>query len=362
MKRTKKAKATRKQVAQPAEEFVVAEQAASMVAEERKLNVNPLSIAVSVFVIGALLVVGVMKHGRDVMVDMRTKRIPEVIKQIDPAIRLKGVKSLKEVSGVYEFELEIDAGGKAQTFTSYITKDGKLFFVNGIKLDAAKKTADAKKEPQKKLSCSDMPKAEQSNLTAFVVADCPFGLQMQRAMAKAMEEKPELAKAFSVKYIGEIIDGKIKSMHGDKEAAENLKQICIREEQPELYWPYVSCYMKEGKSQECSVTARVDEAKLSSCQTDPKRGNAYAQKDFDLAGKFKVTGSPTLLLNGGAIVSEFDYGGRTPNALKELVCCGSTNKPGFCSTELTKDNVAPSFSVTGEAAAGSQNAAANCGN
>jgi hypothetical protein len=33
-----------------------------------------------------------------------------------------------------------------------------------------------------------------------------------------------------------VKNGKIASMHGDEEAKENLRQICIREEQKDKYW------------------------------------------------------------------------------------------------------------------------------
>jgi hypothetical protein len=151
-------------------------------------------------------------------------------------------------------------------------------------------------------------------------------------------------------------------MHGEEEAKENMRQICIRDEQNALYWPYVNCYMKEGKTDACLAEVGVDTAMMTACSEDPKRGNAFAQKDFDMANKFKVSGSQTLVLNNSQVVSEFDFGGRVPNSVKALVCGGSKTPGEVCASEISKDEVAVAYSVTDEAAAtgGTTGSAAGC--
>jgi hypothetical protein len=248
-----------------------------------------------------------------------------------------------------------------QTYTSYITKDGKILFTSGVKLDETPKTAAAAPE-QKKLTLKDLKKSDKPSLTAFVVANCPYGLQTQRVFKKVLEEAPALAPNLKIKYIGAIENGKITSMHGDEEAKENLRQICIRDEQPDLYWPYVNCYMQEGKTDACMLTAGVDTAKMTACTEDPKRGLAFAQKDFDAGNKLNVSGSPTLVLNDTQVVSEFDFGGRVPNSMKTIVCGGSKTPGEVCANEISKNEVAVSLSVTDEpaAAGATTNSAAGC--
>jgi len=198
-------------------------------------------------------------------------------------------------------------------------------------------------------------------LVAFVVSQCPYGVQMQRVFKKAIEEIPAISSFLKVKYIGSVENNKITAMHGDEEAQENLRQICIREEQKDKYWSYVSCYMQEGKSDGCLTTSGVNSTQLKACVDDVSRGIKYAKADFDLANKFSVSGSPALLLNEKQTVSEFDFGGRVPNAIKEIVCCGSNEKPEFCSQDISKDEVAVSFSKTDEASSAGDSAA-GCGN
>jgi len=303
--------------------------------------------------------VAFLKINRDRMVAAKSKIIPDIIQKLDPSVKVKEVANLKEVSGIYSFDLKLEVQGAEQKFTSYMTKDGTYFFTGGVKVaDIGKKDVKGAETERKPLTCADVKKEDQSSLTAFIVADCPYGLQMQRVMKIAASEDPELLKYMSVKYIGSIQDGKITSMHGDKEAQENLRQICIREEQKELYWPYVSCYMKEGKSSECLATTGVNQTALQTCVNDAQKGLAYAQKDFDIANSLKITGSPTLLVNG-MIASEYDFGGRNVDALKQLICCGSNTNLGFCEKTLSKDNVAAAYSLDDKGqVAGS--ATANC--
>ncbi|MFH0749347.1 MAG: hypothetical protein V1917_00335 [Candidatus Gottesmanbacteria bacterium] len=323
------------------------------------------SFLVPFLIIALLIGVAVVKQGRDKMVTFKTKTIPDVVKILaGNATTIKEVANLKEESGVYSFDLSLEVGGQAQKYTSYMTKDGKIFFTSGTKVNELGKpeqTAGAG-EQQTKLTCADVKKADAPKLTAYIVADCPFGLQMQRVMNKAITEQPALASVFDVRYIGAIENGKITSMHGDAEAQENLRQICIREEQKNLYWPYVSCYMKaQGQSAACITQIGVNVANVNACMTDAKRGNMYAQKDFDLANKFTIGSSPTLLINDTQIVSEFDFGGRTADALKQVSCCAGTKEGAYCAKALSTDQVAASFSQTDAVAAGGA-AAANCGN
>jgi hypothetical protein len=322
---------------------------------------NLFFFVIPVLIIALLVGVVIVKMNRDRKVTLVTKTIPEIVQKLGGALAKENpVTNIRSESGLYVFDLNIDANGTPQKFTSYITKDGKIFFTGGTKVSELGKTpATAQQPAQAKLTCADVKKADAAKVTAYVVSNCPYGLQMQRLMNKAIGEQPALANIFDVKYIGAITDGKITSMHGDAEAQENLRQICIREEQKTLYWPYVGCYMKEGKTDACLAQVGVNTSNLTACTTDAKRGLAFAQKDFDLQAKYNVGSSPTLLVNDSQIVSESDFGGRTADALKQVACCGSTTAGAYCSKDLTKTDVATAFSLTEAAAAGGV-APANC--
>jgi hypothetical protein len=199
--------------------------------------------------------------------------------------------------------------------------------------------------------CANMTKSDQPLLQAFVVSKCPFGLQMQRIMADTIIASEKTEEYLKVMYIGSVDadNNTITAMHGNVEAQENLRQICIREEQPDRYWDYVRCFMREGKTADCLISASVDVDELDSCTNDSARGLVYAQEDFDIANKFRITGSPTMVMND-EIVKESNFAtdttnSRSPQALKELLCCGFNEEPSFCSQELNKSRAATMFSV-----------------
>ncbi len=252
---------------------------------------------------------------------------------------------------LYQVNFDIyQAGAKSNSGSVYSTKDGETVVLGSVlklnePLPVPEQPATTNNEPTAKTKCEDITKTAVPKLEAFVVSNCPFGLQMQRILVPVAKLLGGDKADIEVKYIGNIAGGKIQSMHGDAEAQENLKQICIREEQKDKYWDYIACYINAGDSAGCSKEAKIDETKLSSCISDPTKGLAYAQKDFDAANAYQVSGSPTLLLNGEK-ASEFGFGGRTPEAVKTLTCCGAATKPTECNTALSTTEAVTSFSST----------------
>jgi glutaredoxin len=320
-----------------------------------KMNVWMITTIVLAIVLVVVLVKGQGITGKVVASvgaqDAANKAVDYINKYLLQGQGNATIVSVKEDNGLYYAKLNI--AGKQ--YDTYMTTDGKLLFPSVIDISQTPQTATT--TTVKTMTCADITKADKPTLEAFVVSNCPYGLQMQRALAPVAKI---LGSNIVVKYIGSIANGKITSMHGDNEAQENLRQICIREEQNAKYWDYVNCYIQKGDTNTCLTTAKIDNTKLNSCMTDAKKGIAYAQKDFDAADKYQVSGSPTLFLNGEK-VSEFDFGGRSADALKTLICCGFNKQPTVCTQKLSTDQAATSFSLTYSTASGSTAAtAAGC--
>ncbi len=272
-----------------------------------------------------------------------------------------------EESGIIKMKIKI--AGK--TYDSYASKDGKLLFPEGFTLSTTATATTQNTQPsaqqpnQNQTATQQAPsnttavaKVAKTSLEDFVVSSCPFGTQSQRAIGEAVKNIPLLAKDVKVRYIGSVAsDGKtIIAMHGPEEAAENLRQICVREEQSVKFWSYVGCYIKNatgktpggmslGDSPACQDSTGVDIAKLNSCVFDPSRGIAYAKVDFDRANKFGVQGSPTFVLND-QVISETPFGGRSADGIKNIVCDSSLTPSAFCSTKLNTEQAATSFTPT----------------
>ncbi len=255
---------------------------------------------------------------------------------------------VEDMSEIYK----VTTSYQGQEIEIYITNDGKWLFVSGQPLDTTVPLTTTTTTTQPTKTCEDITKAVNAEMEAYVVSYCPYGLQMQRILAEIVENIPILAENIKVRYIGAVVDGKVTAMHGEEEATENLRQICIREEQADKYWDYVSCFMKEGKVDSCLAEADVDESGLDACMTDGGTGIGYAEEDFALQAQYGVTGSPTMILNGER-VSEFDFGGRTAEAVKTLLCCGFNTQPTGCSESLTTQQAATSFSPAYASSSGS---------
>src|SRR3989344_7872581 len=159
--------------------------------------------------------------------------------------------SVSRESGLVKVAIRIGT----QQFDSYVTADGKLLFPQAIKMGEASGNAiaDANQTPPPTATPATVTKSDNPKLQVYVVSRCPYGLQMQRAAADAIKNIPELKDYIETRYIGAVASSgtSITAMHGDAEAKENLRQICIRDEQKSKYWDYVSCDMKSGDSVGC---------------------------------------------------------------------------------------------------------------
>ncbi|MEK7562243.1 MAG: hypothetical protein AAB509_00990 [Patescibacteria group bacterium] len=269
---------------------------------------------------------------------------------------------ISEESGVVKVKIKIGT----TEYDSYATKDGKLLFPQAFTMEsgstAAAQQPGQNNQPSPKNieeAKANLKKSDSPIIEAYVVSRCPFGLQMQRVMADVIQNIPELAKNMKVRYMGSVSGNTITAMHGEAEAKENLRQICVREEQPAKYWNYVSCQMKTGDTAGCEKSTGINSTQMNSCISDTNRGVAYAKKDFDLNTKYNIQGSPTLIL-GDSQISEFDFGGRSSQALKIIACAAFNSEPGYCSKTLNTAEAAASFSET-YANSGSSGSSGNSG-
>lgn len=244
--------------------------------------------------------------------------------------------NVTEESGMYRIGLVVSS--TQQTGFIYVSKDGKILSASYYdmtvqplaRISAA--SADMTSAPTKNVA--DLRKQDTPELQAFVASYCPYGVQMQDILTDIITQAPALKENIKVRYIGEITDGVVQSMHGETEAGESIRQICIREEQGDKYWDYVSCFGSSGSAGTCVKSAGLSNETLSRCISDTSRGLHYAEEDFALASAFGISSSPTLVLNNETI-SEFDYGGRTPEVIRSILCGGFTSKPEACDIALS---------------------------
>jgi len=206
--------------------------------------------------------------------------------------------------------------------------------------------------PAATVTKSDRPKVE-----LFVMAYCPYGLQMEKAYLPAwslLKNKADI----SVKFVD-------YSMHGLKEVEENTRQYCIEKDQSDKYIPYLQCFTGKDDYAACLASAGVNTKNLDSCVASVNKqygiidkyndqstwvNGQYPQYPIyaDLNTQYGVQGSPTLIINGAEAQAN-----RTPEDVKQAICASFTNPPSECQTTLSNTPTSAGFGTTAGTAAAS---------
>jgi hypothetical protein len=277
-----------------------------------------------------------------------SEKILAYLKLVAPAVQSE-ISAISDESGLYKIDLKI--GGRK--YVSFVSRDGRLLFPQAINLEEslAKREAAAKKK-KTELSKSDRP-----DVKLFVMSYCPYGLQAEKAIMPAWKLLNEQAdiNVYFVDY----------TMHGKKEIDENLRQYCLKQEEPDKFVPYLGCFVKDGDSQACLTEVKSDKEKISACValTDKKyhvsadyndraswRNGKYPKFELysELNSQYNVGGSPTLVING-TVVSPSQ---RSPEAFKQEICRAFKTAPEQCSQTLSTTVALPDFDSAAAAAAG----------
>lgn len=275
------------------------------------------------------------------------------------------LESVKEENGLYTFKLKVDG----QEYESYVTKNGKMFFVQGIKIE----------ETPAETKLPEVTKSDRPDVKIFIMSYCPFGLQAEKMFLPAydlLKDKTDMGIYF-VNY----------AMHGKAEIDENLRQYCIQKDQKDKFAAYVQCFTADESYNSCTTTeskpctgnftkclaeADINTAALDSCvKTTDQQFNVtvdYNDKSkwlngqfpkfevqSDLNEKYKVEGSPTVVINESIV----NVDPRSPGTFKQIVCSAFNTQPEECSQTLSNDAPSTGF---GTAAAASSDSSGGCGN
>ncbi len=267
--------------------------------------------------------------------------------------------SIAEESGLYKLEIS----AQDQKITSYVTKDGKVFFPQAMELDEVEEQIQAQKAAataEQQAAAAEIEKTDKPKVEVFVMSHCPYGTQIEKGMLPVMD------------LLGDKADIEIKfcdyAMHGEKELAEQLNQYCIQKEQKDKFVPYLKCFLEASKGDECIVSTGIDKTKLDACvaSTDTqykvmenfKNNEGYRGQfpGFDVhkaeTTKYGVQGSPSLVINGVTART-----GRDAASLQKAICDAFTDetRPSECDTPLDLPQPGPGFgfdSTGGATAAG----------
>ncbi|MFA6252302.1 MAG: hypothetical protein WCX74_02790 [Candidatus Paceibacterota bacterium] len=218
----------------------------------------------------------------------------------------------------------------------YISSDGtKMLFQE---VDTVKTIEQA--------SVAEVKKTDKPTVELFVMSHCPYGTQIEKGIIPVLEA------------LGDKVDFNLKfcnyAMHGEQELKEELNQYCIQKEQKEKLLPYLKCFLKEGKGEECIASTGIDKNKLSLCAASSEKefnviSNFTNKKEYigDFPSfnifksdneKYSVQGSPTLVINGSQVQSN-----RDSDSLLKIICSAFNNAPERCKKNISSDAPSAGF-------------------
>lgn len=222
-------------------------------------------------------------------------------------------------SGLYRLKIKI----QDQELEVYVSRDGNMIFPQGIKI-----TATQNQKPK------EIPKTEVPDVKLFVMSFCPYGNQAEDAMMPVINLLKDKAK-IELHYIVSKAGNKYQSLHGDQELNQDIREICVQKYQKDKLWDFIKEINSKATSQ--NVNAKwegiaknlgIDVNQIKQCQTD--EGPTLLNQEIKLTDKYKISGSPTLLIN-----ETIFQGSRTSEAYKEAICSGFKVAPQECNKKLS---------------------------
>jgi len=233
---------------------------------------------------------------------------------------------------LYPLYISVESQGQSQMMPLWVSENG-LLFATGLNMTEYK----ARYAPQGEF---DAPDSERPQVELFVMSFCPFGTQAEELLKPVVDLLKEKAD-FRVRYIVSISNGSVSSLHGEYEANEDLRQICIQYKEAEKFWDYLMRFNSECRQyagdneavKNCSVEVMqeldIDFEAILEC-AEGKEGLDYLDIDESIASAYGISASPTLVVNGMIYSGE-----RSPEAYKKAVCSGFVQQPEECSQELS---------------------------
>ena len=244
------------------------------------------------------------------------------------------LKDVKKLSGLYEVSMDYEG----DVIIVYVTKDGKYIMPESALVPISET------QPSGTEQATNVPKSDKPKVELFVMSHCPYGTQSEKGIlpvAKLLKDKID----FEVKFV-------YYSMHGETEIKEQTKQYCIQKEQNDKFLDYLSCFLKEGKTDECLNESKIDTKKMDDCVSN-------ADEEFEITKnledqslwlngryplfnvykedneKYNIGGSPTLVINGVG-----SNAGRDSASYLNAICGSFNDMPEECNQELS--SIAPS--------------------
>ena len=186
----------------------------------------------------------------------------------------------------------------------------------------------------------------------FVMADCPYGIHAEQTLAPLFRKVKDqidfhlyfIADEASAKDVASPTpaarttqttepgckattstgSGRFRSLHGDREIAEGIRQTVVMSLYPDRFWDYILCRNKSGIATDwraCAKEVNMDADKIAEL-SESDAGETLFAENIRRANLLGINASPTLRVNGRDVRT-------SPQEVAQLICRNSKNLP-FC--------------------------------
>lgn len=153
---------------------------------------------------------------------------------------------------------------------------------------------------------------EKAKVEFYVMSQCPYGTQVENAIAPVLESMGE-AIDFHLDYIvSEDTSGQFQSLHGAKEVAGDIVQLCAMSYYPEdyKYMKFILCQNKDAANvdtnwEACAKENSMDVEKLRKCLNSDE-GKNLLRTSMQKAQLRNAGGSPTMYVDDAPYQSQRD--------------------------------------------------------
>jgi predicted DsbA family dithiol-disulfide isomerase len=163
------------------------------------------------------------------------------------------------------------------------------------------------------------------DMTFHVMSQCPYGTQVEDAIAPVLEELGDNIN-FRLEYIGaETADG-FSSLHGQPEVEGDIIQLCVQDLYPEELMTFVVCQNKnpsdlKGSVGKCAEEASINAEKINEC-AEGEKGKELMSESIKKSQEAQAQGSPTIYIN-----NVLYSGARDSDSFKRSVCSALEGHP-----------------------------------
>jgi hypothetical protein len=144
---------------------------------------------------------------------------------------------------------------------------------------------------------------------------------------------------FRIHYIASNTPKGLRSMHGQPEVDEDIRELCAIKHFPKSrrYMEYIWCRNRKIKSKDwkqCTGKKGIDATIIEKCFTG-EEGKRLLREDLEFAKKLGITASPTWLANNRFLIH-----GIAPEAVKQQFCAHNEGLKG-CEKKLSTKTPKP---------------------